>query len=268
MLCGFTLSKIRAECGAPFGYLTPYYGMQFVTVVGGMVVFKSTGVLVATMASGFMCVAVFLMIAPVQIEMIEVARHFRVRQRDLGAGLWLGLVGGVVIGAFAVLCWAYAQGANNIEYTWPFKQNWYFNQFRSLELGADRASLAGTLGTAPETQPLNFLKNPDAKGLGIGALATCILAFLRARFAWFPFHPIGYILAPTYFMMGVWFPLFIAWLIRSILLKIGGARMIRHGLVPFSVGILLGAVVSIFFFDALGLYLRAGGATKIYAGIP
>ena len=44
--------------------------------------------------------------------------------------------------------------------------------------------------------------------------------------------------------------------------------MIRHGLVPFSVGLLLGAVTSIFFFDAVGLYLRAGGATKIYAGIP
>ena len=69
-------------------------------------------------------------------------------------------------------------------------------------------------------------------------------------------------------MMGVWFPLFIAWLVRSILLRIGGARMIRHGLVPFSVGLLLGAVTSIFFFDAVGLYLRAGGATKIYAGIP
>ena len=59
-----------------------------------------------------------------------------------------------------------------------------------------------------------------------------------------------------------------AWLIRSILLRIGGARMIRYGLVPFSVGILLGAVVSIFFFDAIGLYLRAQGASKIYAGIP
>ncbi|MDA1086625.1 MAG: hypothetical protein O2901_06375 [Verrucomicrobia bacterium] len=268
MLCGFTLSKIRAECGAPFGYATPYFGMQFIAVVGGMTVFKTTGVLVATMASGFMCVAVFLMMAPVQVEMMEVARHFRVRSVDLGAGLWLGLLGGVLIGGFVVLCWAYAEGANNTEYTWPFNQNWYFNQYRGLEKGVDRAFEAGTLGTAPETQALNIFKNPDAKGLGIGALATFLLAFLRARFAWFPFHPIGYILAPTYFMMGLWFVLFLAWLIRSILLRIGGARMIRYGLVPFSVGILLGAVVSIFFFDGVGLYLRAQGATKIYAGIP
>ena len=268
VLCGFTLSKIRAECGAPFGYLAPYFGLQFVAVCGGMAVFKSTGVLVATMASGFMCVAVFLLIAPAQVEMMEVARHFRVRAPDLGAGLWLGLIGGVVIGGFAILCWAYAQGANNIEFTWPFKQDWYSRQYRTLELSADRAVAAGTFGTAPETQPFNVIKNPDAKGLGIGALATCILAFLRARFAWFPFHPIGYILAPTYFMMGCWFPIFIAWLVRSILLRIGGARMIRHGLVPFSVGILVGAVTSIFFFDAIGLYLRALGATKIYAGIP
>ena len=268
MLCGFTLSKIRAECGAPFGYLTPYYGMQFVAVVGVMTVFKSTGVLVATMASGFMCVAVFLLIAPVQIEMMEVARHFRVRQRDLAAGLWIGLFGGVLIGGFTILCWAYAQGANNAEYTWPFGQDWYYNQYRGLAKSADRAFVSGTLGTAPEMQALNVLKNPDAKGLGIGALAIFILAFLRARFAWFPFHPIGYILAPTYFMMGVWFPLFLAWLIRSVMLRIGGARMIRYGLVPFSVGIFIGAVASIFFFDAVGLYLRSEGATKIYSRIP
>lgn len=268
MMCGFTLSKIRAECGAPFGYATPYFGMQFIFVAGGMVVFKTTGVLVASMASGFMCVAVYLMIAPAQVEMMEVARHFRVRAVDLGAGLWLGLLGGVVIGGFVVLCWGYAQGVDNLEYTWPFRQNWYYDQYRGLEKGADRAFAAGTLGEAPERQPLNFVKNPDAKGLGIGALATFILSFLRARFAWFPFHPIGYILAPSYFMSGLWFVIFMAWGIRSILLRIGGAHMIRYGLVPFSVGILLGAVTSIFFFDVLGLYLRAQGATKIYAGLP
>tara|TARA_B100000809_G_scaffold86634_1_gene84990 strand:+ start:1143 stop:3755 length:2613 start_codon:yes stop_codon:yes gene_type:complete len=268
VLTGFALSKIRAECGAPFGYITPYFGLYFVGAIGGMAAFKATGLLVATMASGFMCVSVFLLIAPAQLEMIEVGRHFNVRRRDVGAGLWMGLLGGIFIGGFAVLCWSYAIGANNMEYKWPYTQNWYYNDYRAAEANADRAFASGTIGEAPESQPLNFVKNPKAKGIGIGAVITVIIAVVRARFAWFPFHPVGYVLAPTFFIMGTWFPIFLAWLIRSILLKIGGARMIRHGIVPCAIGIFLGAIASIVFFDIIGLYLRAQGVTKVYASIP
>jgi peptidyl-prolyl cis-trans isomerase D len=35
LVCGFAASKIRAEMGSPWGYFTPYLGMQFVGVLGG-----------------------------------------------------------------------------------------------------------------------------------------------------------------------------------------------------------------------------------------
>ena len=268
VLTGFALSKIRAECGAPFGYITPYFGLFFVAAIGGMAVFKTTGMLVASMASGFMCVSVFLLIAPAQLEMMEVGRHFNVRRRDVSAGLWMGLLGGIFIGGFTILCWTYAIGADNMEYKWPYTQNWYYNDYRALEANADRAFEAGSVGEAPENQPLNFVKNPKAKGIGIGAVITVMIAVLRSRFAWFPFHPVGYVLAPTFFIMGTWFPIFLAWLVRLILLKIGGARMIRYVIVPCAIGLFLGAIVSIVFFDIIGLYLRAQGITKVYASIP
>lgn len=268
LLCGFAASKIRAEMGAPWPYLTPYYGMQFVAAVGGFTVFHSTGMLVATIAAGFMCTVCFLMMAPVQIEMMELGRHFQVKPRDVGAGLTLGLVGGLLIGGFVVLCWAYGFGANNLKTSSPYEQNWYFAQFRAGEVTADRA--IGTLsnGLQPESQPLNIIHNPDAKGLAIGAGITLGLAGLRAVFTWFPLHPLGYVLAATFFMKGMWFYAFLAWSIRMLLLRLGGARTIRAGLVPFCIGMFLAAVVSIVVFDGVGILLRLKGVAEVYSGIP
>ncbi|MBM4143610.1 MAG: hypothetical protein FJ225_08490 [Lentisphaerae bacterium] len=268
LLCGFVASRIRAECGAPIGYLTPYFGMQFVAAMGGMAVFKSTGMLVATICSGFMCTVCFLLIAPAQVEMMELGRHFNVRPRDVGAGLTLGLLGGVLIGGFVVLCWLYGFGAGNLKTTWPYDQNWYFSEFRGEVNSADRAFQAGTLGRTPETQALNVLKNPNAKGLGIGAAITFALALLRSRFVWFPIHPLGYVLSFTFFMKGVWFIMFIAWLARNLVLKIGGARSIRHGLVPFAIGMFLACIASIVIFDVVGIILRSQGIVDIYSRMP
>ena len=41
-----------------------------------------------------------LLIAPVQVEMLEMGRHFNIRRRDVGAGLSLGLLGGLFYKSF------------------------------------------------------------------------------------------------------------------------------------------------------------------------
>ncbi len=268
LIVGFAASKIRAECGAPFSYMTPYYGMQFVAAVGGFAVFGSTGMLVATIASGFMTTASFLLMAPTQVEMIELGRQMNVRRQDVWAGLSLGLLGALLIGGFVLLCWAYGFGANRLETTWPYAQYGYFSSFQSGEAGADRAFENNTLLTTPEMRPLDMLHNVDAKGLGIGVAVTWLFALLRSMFMWFPLHPIGYVLAPSYFMGGFWFCAFMAWLIRLLVLRVGGARSIREGLVPFCVGMFLACILSIFIFDLYGVYLRLHGITTIYSAMP
>ena len=267
LICGFTASKIRAEAGMPFAYWTPYFGMMFVSALGGFASFGTTGMLVATIASGFMCVSCFLFIAPVQVEMMELGRFFKVRPRDIGYGLFLGLLGGLFIGGFALLCWGYGRGVQNSTYTWPFEQNWYFSGYRSGELGIDKAMANGQLVT-PQTQTLNFVTNVDAKGVGIGIVVTIILAFLRSTFMWFPIHPLGYVLATTYFGRTMWFTAFVAWLIRVIVLRLGGAHSIRRGLIPFCVGMFLACMVSIIFFDIVAIYRYSHGIANAYCKWP
>jgi len=129
----------------------------------------------------------------------------------------------------------------------------------------------------PETACMNVVSNPDAKGLAIGAVITVVLAVLRSLFMWFPIHPLGYVLAGSHMMGGAspapihgafWLPAFLAWAIRWIVLKIGGARAIRSALVPFCVGMFIACVFSMILFDGIGLILRANGVTNIYSGLP
>ncbi|MHB9024593.1 MAG: DUF6785 family protein [Armatimonadota bacterium] len=269
LVCGFAASKIRAEAGMPFGYWMPYYGMLFVSAVGGFAVFGTVGMLVSTIASGFMCVACFLFIAPVQVEMMELGRRFHVRLRDIGHGLLLGLLGGLLFGGFVLLCWGYGFGADSLQTSWPYEQDWYFNSdYRGGESAADRAFLSGKLYDAPESQWFNISKNINAKGISIGIVVTWVLAFLRATIVGFPLHPLGYVLACTYFPRMTWFTLFIAWAVRALVFRLGGAHTIRKVLVPFCVGMFLACVVSVIMFDLIGMILRANGMTSVYCQIP
>ncbi len=276
LIVGLTSSKIRAEAGMPFGYWMPYNSMFFVSAIGGFAVFGTTGMLTATLASGFLCVACFFFIAPVQVEMMELGRHFKVRARDIGHGLWLGLFAGIFFGGFALLCWAYGFGADNMATTWPYGQNWYFTQYRTGEANIDRTFATNpTTFTEhpeqmlkPENAPLNVVKNVDAKGVAIGVGVTGLLAFLRSLFMWFPLHPLGYVLATTYFARIAWFTCLAAWVVRLIVLRVGGAHSIRKGLIPFCIGMFLACVTSVILFDIVGFYLRSIGITAVYSQIP
>jgi hypothetical protein len=115
---------------------------------------------------------------------------------------------------------------------------------------------------------LDVIHNVDAKGLGIGAGITGALALVRAKFVWFPFHPLGYVLASTYFMKSCWFIFFLAWAVRLALFRVGGAHVIRRGLVPFCVGMFLACVAAIVIFDGVGIYMRMHGVAEIYSRIP
>jgi uncharacterized membrane protein len=80
----------------------------------------------------------------------------------------------------------------------------------------------------------------------------------------FPLHPVGYILANTYFINMVWGSLFTAMLIKFVALRAGGVMVVRKVMTPFFVGIFLGAVSSYIFWDVVGLILNACGVTETF----
>jgi hypothetical protein len=74
---------------------------------------------------------------------------------------------------------------------------------------------------------------------GSGALGMLFLMFMRSRFLWWPFHPIGFAIGPVWIMDHIWFTIFLAWLIKTIVVRYGGLKLFQK-LRPLFLGLILG----------------------------
>ncbi|RLF14199.1 MAG: hypothetical protein DRJ66_06500, partial [Thermoprotei archaeon] len=75
-----------------------------------------------------------------------------------------------------------------------------------------------------------------------GAIIIGILSYLRMRFVWWPFDPIG-----VYIGVGSATPQpftpFVAWLIKYLVIKFGGMRVHDEILIPFVAGVGVGSAL-------------------------
>ena len=65
---------------------------------------------------------------------------------------------------------------------------------------------------------------------------------LRYRFPWWPCHPIGFAAGSVYPVNIVIFPIFVAWFLKLLILRMGGIQTYRSGR-PFFIGLILGHFV-------------------------
>ena len=95
---------------------------------------------------------------------------------------------------------------------------------------------------------LRYIANPTGpywSGWGwtaVGAAVMSLLTLARYRFAAWPLHPLGYMAAGTWTLNRVWFSIFLAWLIKALILKYSGPRGYR-ALRWFFIGMVLGQFV-------------------------
>jgi hypothetical protein len=267
VVCGFSASRIRTECGAPFTYFTPYYPYLIFFLFGGLFTFRLETMVLAFAAGGFMAVAQFLLFAPTQVEMLQLADTEKAKPRGVSWALLIGLLGGVTIGGYFMLVWAYGKGAESITYmkTWAVSQNWYFTSLRTAVANADAQVLhaAATGEEAGAVFPAGALT-----AVGIGGGITLLLTFLRTQFVGFWIHPIGYILANTFFIYAVWGSILAAWVIKWSALKIGGPRLIRERMTPFFVGVFVGSVAGMLFWDIVAAILMSRGTREVFTCLP
>ena len=77
---------------------------------------------------------------------------------------------------------------------------------------------------------------------GIGAGFMALLMVARWRYAWWPLHPLGYPLGATVIMDHLWFNMFLAWSIKTLVLKYGGVGLYQKTR-PFFLGMISGHIV-------------------------
>ncbi|MFC1716194.1 DUF6785 family protein [Candidatus Poribacteria bacterium] len=86
----------------------------------------------------------------------------------------------------------------------------------------------------------------------LGFVVAGIIAYLRTKFLWFPFHPLGYAVGFSRLSMDwVWFSILIGWGLKLGILKYGGLKLNRIA-VPCFLGLILGDFFMAGFWGILG----------------
>jgi len=146
----------------------------------------------------------------------------RPRRKLFFVGMMVALVVTFAAASSTVLLLAYRQGGNNLD-------PWFFKWVPLM----------------PFRYVVSHIKHPSGPDTSryVATLAGMLfmggLLFLQAKFYWWPFHPIGYLVGTTYIVTWFWFSIFIAWLLKSTVQRYGG-RPAYESTRDFLLGMILG----------------------------
>ncbi len=155
------------------------------------------------------------------LDALKIAEGVQLRKRSLFAAIVVSIGVAAVCAAAVHLYLPYTEGMLTL-YQYPTDNaNWLLRYSVIQMQVADSYDIR---------LPVNF-------AIGVGL--TVFLAVMRARFWWWPFYPLGYALAGSWTMIVFWFPLSLAWLIKTLLLRYAGMGAFRT-FRPFFLGMILG----------------------------
>jgi hypothetical protein len=152
--------------------------------------------------------------------------------------MWVSILAGIVCAFWAVL-WVfdkYGAAAQAIgpgelfgRETWDFVNMWI------------------TMPQIHQLQPMYAIL--------VGLFFSLGLAVMRMNFLWWPFHPVGYAVSGSWSMEQLWLCMIVAWLIKVLLLKYGGAKAYKP-VVPFFVGLIIGDFMLGSFWNIYGIVME------------
>jgi hypothetical protein len=145
------------------------------------------------------------------------------RKRRLFWAIMVSIVVTLVLSTWVILTLAYRYGGVNLERFYFIQASQYPFQFMARHIPSPTGpNISGWIYT------------------GIGGIAMLGLMIARYRLLWWPLHPLGFPISCVFGRM--WFSVFIAWLIKGIMLKYGGPVIYARSR-PFFLGMILGQLV-------------------------
>lgn len=153
---------------------------------------------------------------------LKLSDEIKGSRRPLFWAMAIAVVVGVLVSSFMILTLAYEHGGVNLN-------NWYFwgnsrVAYTYVAQKIDKPSDVNALGWACK---------------GIGAAAMGVLMFMQRNFLWWPLHPLGFAIGANGWLNNLWFSIFLAWLIKSLVLRYGGHKLFTAGQ-PLFLGFVLG----------------------------
>lgn len=256
-------ARLRAETGLPTHHSS--YEFTKVPLVFGMTGLTGARVYTLYISLAFLPMSLLFRTLPQHLENMELARRAKLRLRTLAGASIVAFLVAVALGMGCFLVYSYYIGQD----------------FQCVQKPDDFGDY-GSAGVAH--YPLwvsHFQGEPGldeftqvhwirvwAMVIGFGVFG--VLTILRSRFLRFPLHPIGYLLVLSaiyftwvspYYKGGsdapteaswIWGSVFVAWLVKKLIIKYGGMNTYKRAK-PFFVGLVVGALVSIFAWNMVDL---------------
>jgi hypothetical protein len=221
-MIAIAITRLRAEFGAPHGIFNHPLDMM-VTSLGT----NAIGAQNLTTMSFFFWFNRGYRPHPMpnQLEALKIAEAARMDSRRLFVAMMLAAVAAIIATFWVDLSLIYREGATS-------------------RLGAFRLWV-GSGAFNRLQQWLYYPKGPDflrVSFMGVGMCIVFLLRILRTRFLFWPFHPAGYALAVSFAIDYFWFPLFLSWLLKSLILSYGKIKGYQKA-IPFFLGLILGDFV-------------------------
>ena len=181
------------------------------------------------------------------IVMTQAAQGMRLtegirRRRSMVWWLMLAVAIGMFGSLATALCVGYKHGLFSCQPSWPV---WRAGTVHWRQV-------AGLIKTPRDTDPLTWVF------MGIGGTVMYSLIALRQRFVWWPVHYIGYTVSTSWPMGQVWFSIFLAWLIKALILKFGTSGLYERSR-RFFLGMIFGALSTAGVWTIIGVIAQYEG---------
>jgi hypothetical protein len=162
---------------------------------------------------------------------LKLTHEIERRRRRLFFALVAAVLLTLLISVATVIYMSYVYQGTSLEL-------WYYRDAPSYGFNYAKAILSKTtngLRAGPNT--LGWVYS------AIGVVLMSLLMIAQRRFLRWPIHPIGLAIAGTWVMNKLWFSVFLAWLIKSLVLKYGGPRLYMRT-IAFFLGMVIGQCVA------------------------
>lgn len=162
-------------------------------------------------------------VMPCQLESLKIGAESDIPPAEMALGLMLAVVVTMLMATYVTMNVIYQHGGVTL------------NAFRFTEVPVTpykRLASWLTSPTRPEWLPLGFV--------GLGGAFMALLTYMRIRHTWWPFHPVGFaVTVSKRTVHWTWFPVMVAWAVKSLILRYGGFRLYGR-LLPLFLGLVLG----------------------------
>jgi len=225
--------RIRAQTGLPINYMLPreevFESILALKPTTGH--FDKAGLQSETSFAAITVISrmTFPQIGAFEMEGIRIGTRAGLRRSHVLTALGYGVALGLGLGFWMHLTAYYGFGANVLD--------------GGTTSGGYRAAQARSAFDLLHTRafvgaPMD-MQTTLARGLGL--VLTVVMLWLRVRFLRFPLNPLGLGISGSY-GHSIWFPAFMAWLCKTLILRLGGPHTYRVA-TPIFLGLAIGHIL-------------------------